>query len=166
VEEKKAAILAGKKIRDGISITFYDHSREIVGDRWQVELVGEMEIPVTETFWAVVHESDADLLDCVRKKIGNRIYFSISRIRNFVDQNEKQPVIDEMVQGFEENIMHYLDNPDFSRKLFVKNFTAAREKCMAERYRTSEPDQSDDADQDPADFSHLFKETEGHGPKI
>jgi len=157
VEQKKAAIIADKKIRDGISITFYDRSREIVGDRWQVELVGEMEIPVSETFWAAVSENDADLLDCVRKKIGNRIHFSVSRIRNFVDQDEKQPLIDEMVRRFEKNIMHYLDSPDFSQKLFVKNFNEARDKCIAERYRTSEPDQPEDEDQGPADFSHLFK---------
>ena len=157
MEQKKAAKIADKKIRDGISITYYDRSREITGDRWQVELVGEMEIPVSETFWAAVHESDGDLLDCVRKKIGNRIHFSVSRIRNFVDQEKKQQVLDEMVRRFEENIMHYLGNPDFSQKLFVKYFNEAREKCLSKGYRTPEPDQPEDEDQGPADFSHLFK---------
>ena len=157
MEEKKAAIIADKKIRDGISITFYDRSREIVGDRWQVELAGEVEIPVSETFWTAVHESDGDLLNCVRKKIGNRLHFSVSRIRNFVDQEDKQPVLDEMVRRFEENIMHYLDSPNFTQKLFVKNFNEAREKCIAERNQAALPDQPEDEDQGPADFSDLFK---------
>ena len=157
MEEKKAARIADKKIRDGISITYYDRSREIAGDRWLVELVGEMEVPVSETFWAAVRESDGDLLDCVRKEIGNRIHFSVSRVRNFVDQEEKQTVLDEMVRRFEENIMHYLDSPDFSQKLFVKNFNEAREKCLSEEYRTPKPDQPEDENQGPADFSHLFK---------
>jgi hypothetical protein len=157
VEEKKTARIADKKTRDGISITFYDRSREIVGDRWQVELTGEVEIPVSETFWAAVSENDGDLLDCVRKKIGNQIHFSVSRIRNFVDQAEKQPLLDEMVRRFEENIMHYLDSPNFTQKLFVKYFNEAREKCLFEGYRTPEPDQPEDEDQGPADFSRLFK---------
>ncbi len=155
--EEKAAIIADKMIRDGISISFYDRSRKIAGDRWQVELVGEVEVQVSETFWAAVDESDADLLDCVRKKIGNRIHFSMSRIRNFVDQDEKQTVFDEMFRRFEENVLQYLDNPNFSQKLFVKHFNEAREKCLSKGYQTPEPDQPGDEEQGPADFSHLFK---------
>lgn len=156
--EKQDIIIAEKKIRDGIAITFFDRSRKIAGDRWLVELVGEVEVPVAECFWTAVDERDEDLLNCVRKELGDRLTFSLSRVRNFVDHEDKQKILDEMVRRFEENIMQYLDTPNFSEKLFVKQYKEVKEKCIATGYHPQPPGPSEeDEEQGPADFSHLFK---------
>lgn len=155
--EKKDITIAEKKIRDGIAVTFYDRSRKIAGDRWLVELVGKAEVSVAEHFWSAVDEKDEKLLACVRKELGNRLTFSLSRVRNFVDQEEKQQTLDEMIRRFEENILQYLDAPNFSQKLFVKQYNDAKKKCITEGYRPPQPAQPDDEDLGPADFSHLFK---------
>jgi hypothetical protein len=157
VEDTNTVRIADKKIGDNISITYFDRSRKITGDRWLVELTGEVEVAVSETFWATVHEPDSDLLECIRKRIGDHIHFSISRNRNFVDEKEKQKIFAELFGRFEENVAQYLDSPDFSHKLFVKHFNEAKEKCQTEGYRTPEPELPEDEDQGPADFSHLFK---------
>lgn len=154
-ENHTAAWVTGQKIGNVVSINYIDRSRKIVGDRWLVELVGEMDIPITETFWAAVSENDVDLLDCIQKKLGDRLRFSISSIRNFVADDEKEAVFNELISRFEENIAPYMDKPDFVQKLFLKNFNDARGKCVSDWY----PPQSDEEPEEvesPADFSDLF----------
>ena len=159
MEESLPGRIAGKKISDNISITYFDRSRKITGDRWMVELTGEVEIPVSETFWHTVKEADKNLLNCIREKIGEMLHFSVTRNQNFVDEKEKQKILDMMVKRFEENIIHYLDNPDFTQKLFLKKFNEAKTQCLSVGYQTpeAEGDPTEDDDQGPADFSHLFK---------
>jgi flagellar motor switch protein FliG len=158
VEKDKAAVRITSQTKgNAISITYSDRSRKIAGDRWLVELVGEMETPITQNFWAAVSEDDALLLECIRKNLGDRLQFSISRIRNFVAVHEKEAVFNELLDRFEKNIAPYMDKPDFVRKLFMKNFNEARKRCVADR-DTAQGDMQDvEEDEGPADFSDLFK---------
>ena len=154
-QNKTVAGITGQKTGNVIAINYIDRSRKIAGDRWLVELVGEMEVPITEAFWAAVSENDVDLLDCIRKKLGDRLRFSISRTCNFVADDGKEAVFNELLSRFEENIAPYMDRPDFVQKLFLKTFNKAREKCVSDWY----PPQSDEGheeDEGPADFSDLF----------
>lgn len=144
-----------QKIGNVASINYIDRSRRIAADRWLVELVGEMEVPITEAFWAAVSENDVDLLDCIRKKLGDRLRFSISRTRNFVADDEKEAVFNELLSRFEENIAPYMDRPDFVQKLFIRNFNKAREKCVSDWY-PPQGDEEPEEGEGPADFSDLF----------
>jgi hypothetical protein len=156
-KNRAAAGTTGRKTGNIMTINFIDRSRKIAGDRWLVELVGELEIPITENFWTVVSENDIDLLDCIRKKLGDRLQFSISRIRNFVADSEKEAVSAELISRFEENILPYMDKPDFVRKLFMKKFNEARDKCTSDQYTSPNDAQPVEEDDGPADFSDLFK---------
>ena len=156
-ENKTSGRTTGQKIGNVMAMNFIDHSRKIAGDRWLVELVGEMDIPITQNLWAAVSENDAILLDCIRKKLGGRLRFSISRIRNFVADNEKEAVLNELLSRFEENILPYMDKPDFVQKLFMKNFNEARNKCASDRNTAPSAAQPAEEDEGPADFSDLFK---------
>jgi hypothetical protein len=156
-KNKTAADITGRKTGNAMAINFIDRSRKIAGDRWQVELVGEMEIPIPQNFWTAVKENDVDLLDCIRKKLGDRLPFSISRIRNFVADDEKEAIRNELISRFEENIAPYMDKPDFVRKLFLKKFKEARQKCISDRYAAPHDAQPAEEDEGTADFSDLFK---------
>ena len=140
-----------------MAINFIDRSRKIAGDRWLVELIGEMEIPIAQDLWDPVSESDHDLLDCIRKKLGDRLQFSISRIRNFVADDDKEDVLNELISRFEENIVPYTNKPDFVRKLFMKNFNEARKKCLTHRHTAQQDKETAVEDEGPADFSDLFR---------
>ena len=140
-----------------MAINFIDRSRKIAGDRWLVELVGEMEIPFAKDLWDPVTESDHDLLDCIREKLGDRLRFSISRIRNFVADDEKEDVLNELISRCEENIVPYTNKPDFVRKLFMKNFNEARKKCLTDRHTAQQDEETAVEDEGPADFSDLFR---------
>jgi len=152
-----ASRITGQKTGNVIAMNFMDRSRKIAGDRWLVELVGEMEIPIPQNFWDAVSENDTQLLDCIQKKLGDRLRFSISRVRNFVADGDKKAVMDELLSRFEENIVPYMDKPDFVRKLFVRNFNEARKKCISDQYISPSDVQPAEEDEGPADFSDLFK---------
>jgi len=157
-KNKTSGKITGQKSGNVISMNFIDRSRKIAGDRWLVELVGEMEIPITQNLWTAVSEKDALLLDCIQKKLGDRLRFSISRVRNFVADSEKKAVLDELLSRFEENLLPYMDKPDFVQKLFMKNFNEARNKCVSDRHTSQrEAQTAKEEDEGPADFSDLFK---------
>lgn len=147
-----------KKIAGNIRVRFYDRSRPIAGDRWLVKLDCEAVIPAAGEFWGQVDEEDKEILACTQKKIGANLTFSVSRERNFIAEQERQSVLDELMRRVEENIMHYLDNPEFPRKLFAKQYKSAKEKCLLEKYyRNKTIDQSPEDDDGEVDFSELFK---------
>jgi hypothetical protein len=152
-----AGRITGRKIGNVISLNFIDRSRKIAEDRWRVELVGEMETPITQNLWAAVSENDAFLLDCIQKKLGDRLRFSISRVRKFVADDDKEAVLAELLSRFEDNILPYMDRPDFVQKLFMKNFNEARKKCLSDRHTSQTDAQTAVEDEGPADFSDLFK---------
>ena len=44
----KEKLIKTMDLENGMQLNFYDASRKIAGDRWQISLVVRMEIPVTE----------------------------------------------------------------------------------------------------------------------
>lgn len=155
--EPRSRPIIDKRIAGNIRICFYDRSRPVAGDRWLVKLDCKAVIPADGEFWDQLKEEDAEILACTQKKIGKNLSFSISRERNFIAEQEKQPVLDELISRIEENIVHYLDNPEFPKKLFAKQYKSAKEKCLLEKYYRQTIDPSPEDDDGEVDFSELFK---------
>lgn len=156
-EENPTALII-EKLANGIELHFFDRSRLVAGDRWQVKLECEATIPITEAMWARVENEDTSIFNGVREKLGKSLTFSFTRTRNFVDDRKKQESFDEFVQRVKENMLDYLANPNFPQLLFDQRYAAARkEYLLAEQVRRNDHQQSCKPDDGPADFSACFK---------
>ena len=139
------------------TISFHDESRKITGDRWFIEIICTVHVSVSEDLWKDVSGNDPHLLACIRENIGSKLTYSISRTKNFVDEKEKQALSLEIVKQIEDNLLEYLELPSFKTKLFEKRFQEERLNCLAGKNMEEPPSVADNDDDEPTDFSHLFK---------
>lgn len=159
-KEEPPELLATKELTNGIILKFYDRSRVIAGDRWQVELVCEADIPVSEEMWERLRPEDPDILQGIKKSLSNTLVYSLTKIKPFVDAGDKQGALDEFARQIEENMESYLANPDFPQRVFAREYERAREKLLLAQAQEARQDPESEPDEDgPADFSNCFKKS-------
>ena len=120
-------------LENGIELLLYDRSRVTAGDRWQVELKCEANIPIDESYWEMVTHEEAHLLSDIRKILGDRLVFVATKQRNFVDANERETVLQEMVQQVYNSMLKYLKKAHFPREFFKKQYREAHQKVLIQQ---------------------------------
>jgi hypothetical protein len=126
-------IIERQQLDNGMELILYDCSRMIAGDRWLVDIRCEACIPVNASYWEIMaHEEPRNHL-AIREVLGEKLVFSSSKKRNFVDAGEKETILQEMVQQVYDSILEYLNRPDFPKRLFKKQFRDARQKVLLQQ---------------------------------
>ncbi len=120
-------------LENGIELLLYDRSRVTAGDRWLVELKCEAHIPIDESYWDMVTDEEGRLLPDIRKILGDRLVFVATKQRNFVDANERETVLQEMVQQVHSSMLEYLKKPHFPQEFFKKQYRDARQKVLIQQ---------------------------------
>ena len=126
-------IIDQQHLENGIELLLYDRSRVTAGDRWQVELKCEAHIQIDESYWDMVTEEEDRLLPDIRKILGDRVVFVATKQRNFVDANERETVLQEMVQQVHSSMLEYLKKPHFPQEFFKKQYRDARQKVLIQQ---------------------------------
>jgi len=52
--KSEARSLEDEQLANGVMVRFYDESRRVAGDRWQVTVRYDVVVSVPETFWGMV----------------------------------------------------------------------------------------------------------------
>jgi hypothetical protein len=91
-------LIEQQQLENGIELLLYDRSRVTAGDRWQVQLLCEAHITIDESYWDMVTQEESRLLPDIRKILEDRLVFVTTKVRNFVDAEERETVLQEMVQ--------------------------------------------------------------------
>ncbi|MDH3393781.1 MAG: hypothetical protein OEL66_07215 [Desulfobulbaceae bacterium] len=148
--------ISKKKLANGLTLSFYDCSKQLVTDRWFVKMRGEVKLPVGEAVWPENDVADPELLAMIRERLGDSVTLHLDRERNFVDAEEKDEVVSQLIVQIEENLVGYLSDPAFPQKLFVKQYDEMRKQCVVERQQLQSSVVVDD--EGPADFSACFRD--------
>jgi hypothetical protein len=143
-----------------MTVTVYDQSKKMVGDRWLIKIICEAELPVDEEFFARLPEADLALQAEVRQVMGGSVTFSATKERTFVAESERVALVESMVTEIMTNMVAYLNKAEFPERLFARKYGEFREACATARhYRSLEAAECDgEADEGPADFSACFKD--------
>ena len=126
-------IIDQQQLENGIELLLYDRSRVTAGDRWQVELKCEVHIQIDKSYWDMVTHEEAHLLPDIRKILGDRLVLVATKQRNFVDANERETVLQEMVQQVHSSMLEYLKKPHFPQEFFKKQYRDARQKVLIQQ---------------------------------
>src|SRR5210317_2404073 len=102
-------LIEQQQLENGIELLLYDRSRVTAGDRWQVQLLCEAHITIDESYWDMVTQEESRLLPDIRKILEDRLVFVTTKVRNFVDAEERETVLQEMVQQVHNSILEYLE---------------------------------------------------------
>jgi len=128
--DETGKLIEQQHLENGIELFMYDQSRLTAGDRWQVELKCEAHIPIDESFWDLMTEQEPGLLLDIRKILGDELLFVTTKQRNFIDAEECETVLREMVQQVHSSMLEYLKKPHFPREFFRKQYRDARQKVL------------------------------------
>lgn len=151
--EAEVKHLEDEQLENGVLVRFYDESRRVAGDRWQVKVRYDAMVSVSEKFWSVV-SGEPGFIEEIRASLGTEIVLTNVNERNFISVEEKEALVAEIVISARENIFGYLANPEFPERYFKRCFKEAREEIERKERETSIPDNEDI--EEPVDFSHLF----------
>jgi hypothetical protein len=118
VEEK---LINTVELKNGLQLEVLDSSRKIAGDRWQVILKLRINIPVR-----MLSANDDDQTDLhvgeIISSIGENVCFEQKRERNFIDENQKDDVLNNLVESFFYNSIDYVSNPDFPKRYILRQY--------------------------------------------
>ena len=147
--------LEDEQLANGVVVRFYDESRRVAGDRWQVKVRYDAVVSVSETFWSPV-SGESELIEEIRAALGGKIVLTNVNERNFISAEEKEVLVAEIVSRARKNIFGYLVDPGFPERYFKRCFIEAREEIERNKREVCVPDNEDV--EEPVDFSHLFSD--------
>lgn len=98
-------------LSNGLILEIKDESKKIAADRWVVRCRAVMDIPLK-------YIDD----DEIKAEFGENIKYDKLRERNFVDDDDKDMVFDELSDSFTEISLKYLSDPGFPKKYILKKY--------------------------------------------
>lgn len=146
-----------ERLANGMTLTFFDCSRRVAADRWFVRLRAELAVGLPDTVWQGRQEDDPELLASIRDRLGSTVSMTLERERTFIDAEERDAVLAELVAQVEDNLGSYLNDPAFPERLFARQYDETRQQCLLDRQCGRTPEEEDD-DEGPADFSFCFRD--------
>ena len=146
--------LREKKLNNGVQVSFYNGSRQVAGDRWEVLLKIVSTIPLLDSMIKQIAKNKDSKY--YLEKFNGILSFELDRKRHFVDDHLVDDTLEELMDLAESNMIEYLNSPNFADKLFLKQMEQFKEQCLLERQVEQNEKVCENADE-PDDFSACFK---------
>lgn len=108
-------------LANGLKLEIRDASRKVAGDRWRVELVATIHVPISED-WFRRNLSMPASIDTLKEALGDTVGFEYKTVRNFIDEHDKSVVFDQMKAGLAAHLNYY-EHPDFAARLIIKKYS-------------------------------------------
>jgi hypothetical protein len=121
-EEKLISTIS---LENDLSISFYDGSKKIAGDRWQVNLTARIQILTAQVqFTQVYPEKRFEILQAV----GEQINYEKKLIRNFVAEKQKEETVTALWESFLQITRPYFSHRQFAERFIFKTYADSLEK--------------------------------------
>ena len=115
------------ELSNGLKLDFYDISRKLAGDRWYVGLIARIDIPLIDSLLTNQHLSHYSVEE-IRNTLGESVRFQQKRERHYIDEGEKDDLLNDLMDSFIKRTLNYLSLPDFSGKYILKEFQTYRKR--------------------------------------
>ena len=115
------------ELSNGLKLDFYDISRKLAGDRWYVGLIARIDIPLIDSLLTNQHLSHYSVEE-IRNALGESVRFQQKRERHYIDEREKDDLLNDLMDSFIKRTLNYLSLPDFPGKYILKEFQTYRKQ--------------------------------------
>ncbi len=115
------------ELSNGLKLDFYDISRKLAGDRWYVGLIVRIDISLIDSLLTNQHLSHYSVEE-IRNTLGESIRFQQKRERHYIDEREKDDLLNDLMDSFIKRTLSYLSLPDFPGKYILKEFQTYRKR--------------------------------------
>ncbi len=121
--EKK--LLNTISLENDLLISFYDESRKIAGDRWQVILTAKIQILTDQVqFTRMDPKKRSEILQVV----GENVNYEKKLIRNFVGEKQKEETITALYESFLQITRPYFSHRQFAERFVLKTYADSLDK--------------------------------------
>jgi len=121
------ALIKSIELSNGLKLDFYDISRKLAGDRWYVGVIARIDIPLIDSLLTNQHLSHFSIGE-IRNALGESVRFQQKRERHYIDEREKDDLLNGLMDSFIKRTLNYLSLPDFPGKYVLKEFQAYRKR--------------------------------------
>ena len=108
--------------------------KHIAGDRCQVTIEAAIEVEVKDEYFNKKELSDLST-DYVKSLLGNTTSFTYSKVRNFIAEDKKENLFEELKQQFMDSSLNYISSDLFPVRLIKRNFMIAQKEDMIRQKR-------------------------------
>lgn len=124
------------ELKNGMTVYFYDQSRSVVGDRWQVKLLAKIPLEIKPDHFDEFDDNPDEICKGFISVVGKTISFQSERLRNFIDHSEVPQTLAELKDEFLRSNLDYISRPHFARKFILKKYQEHREnERLGQLYR-------------------------------
>ena len=104
---------------NGLILEIYDQSRKIGGDRWLVKMAAKIDISIDRLSLGDGLNKQVSL-NSLKESFDNFIRYEQKRERNFIGDQQKDSVFNDLVTSFLTSTREYLSHPHFAARYTVK----------------------------------------------
>ena len=112
-------------LENGLILSFYDESKKIAGDRWQVNLTARIQILMDQVHFTRI---DSEKISEIIKEIGEKINYEKKLVRNFVAEKQKEEIVTALCESFLQITRPYLSHSQFAERFVLKTYADSLEK--------------------------------------
>jgi hypothetical protein len=111
----------------GLELEIYNVSRKLAGDRWYVGFIARVEIPIT--FLADYADSHEVNIENMKDIMGESVRFEQKRDRHYIDEREKDALLNGLIDDFLASTLPYFSVKDFAEKYVLQAYKKILEKA-------------------------------------
>ena len=141
-----------RELANGIELVISDCSKKLAGDRWLVKLSCQASIPLTGWMMERLAGEERE----VAGELGDALTYELVMERNFIDEQQIEEVMGELLARVESNLLVYMEREGFVCKLFENRLAEIKEELIIRREMPA-PAEPEEDEPEPADFSDCFK---------
>ena len=104
---------------NGLILEIYDQSRKIAGGRWLVKMAAKIDIPIDRLHLGDNLNKQVSL-NSLQESFDSFIRYEQKRERNFVGDQQKNTVFDDLLTSFLTSTREYLSRPHFAARYAVR----------------------------------------------
>jgi hypothetical protein len=119
-------------LENHLTLTIYDESIKMIGDRWLVNLVARINVPLDEALIQKSKDFSANKAK-IKKALGKEVVFEHKSNRIFVDESDKESIFQEMYDNFIDNTLPYLSRSNFPERFLIKKIREEMQKQLQKR---------------------------------
>jgi hypothetical protein len=120
-------LLSRHDLKNGLHLEFYDRSRPVAGDRWQVVVEARVVVAVTAgNLPPDLRPQTAQVIAA----LGPEAVFAKEEVRNFVAAEEMEAILAEIEKQLFSSLSAYLGHPEFAPR-FIRKKYADHQKTKA-----------------------------------
>jgi hypothetical protein len=120
MEEK---LIHQMRLENGLTLELVERSKKVALDRYFISLLARMTIPV-EAKWFGASPQAEHQARSIASALGRSLVYEKKLERNFVDEKEKESIVNDFCHSIESHLARYYAHPDFPKKFILMQYEA------------------------------------------